>query len=967
MKKRRLQRLAAIILSAVLLCSFAPSAAAEGDRSVTRAVVYVSYDSYLNVRSGPGVNYDIVGSLQPDEEVSVLGMESDAEGVTWYQVQSDYGVTGYVHSEYIRIEGDAGIDTPTDMEFEALLDQQGFPESYRSRLRRLHEEYPNWVFVAQHTGLDWDTAVGEESILGRNLVYYTVPNSWKSYEEGAYNPVTQSWTGYDGEAWVCASREAIAYFMDPRNFLDHTTIFQFEALSYNRDAHTIAGVKSIIDGSFMDGRVFTGYDGKTYTFAEAIMKAADYSDVSPFYLASRVLMEQGSSGSPLSSGTYPGFGGIYNFFNIGAYTANGYGPVYNGLSYAASSGSYMRPWDNQLKALEGGAQFLAEDYIQYGQDTMYLHKFDVVDGGDGYYAHQYMTSVQAPSAEAVAFKAAYTDKMLDSSLVFKIPVYENMPDSVSPRPSIHTNGNTLLNSLSVNGVSASDFFAFTQNYVLTVDPSVTSVEIAAIPNSSASEVAGTGTVAVPEDGETLSITVTASNGNSRVYLIKVHKQAGAALKLATEEGQNPYPTIQRNDSGSAVAKLQSWLNELGYNCGTVDGEFGWGTAQAVVSFQKDHALTADGIVGPSTWKALEKALSETPEKVDITNIETIAEGSEGELVKTAQTLLNALGYSMNEDGVFGAEMKAAVEQFQQEQALTVSGEIDRFTWKALYEKNGYEVTDHTEPDPDDPVDVSSYPDLRYNSNGEYVVKLQKRLNELGYNCGAADGDFGVGTAAAVRQFQSDHNLIADGMVGQQTWKALYKNEEAPDPDDPDNPDNPDDPVDVSSYPDLRYNSNGEYVVKLQKRLNELGYNCGAADGDFGVGTAAAVRQFQSDHNLIADGMVGQQTWKALYENEEAPDPDDPDDPDNPDNPDNPDGPVDVTSYPEIYYGVQNRSEYVKILQTWLNQIGYDCGVVDGDFGVGTQESVRNFQKDAGLTADGIVGQATWKMLSESAQ
>ena len=98
LKKRRLQRLAAIILSAVLLCSFAPSAAAEGDRSVTRAVVYVSYDSDLNVRSGPGVNYDIVGSLQPDEEVSVLGMESDAEGVTWYQVQSDYGVTGYVHS-----------------------------------------------------------------------------------------------------------------------------------------------------------------------------------------------------------------------------------------------------------------------------------------------------------------------------------------------------------------------------------------------------------------------------------------------------------------------------------------------------------------------------------------------------------------------------------------------------------------------------------------------------------------------------------------------------------------------------------------------------------------------------------------------------------------------------------------------------------------------------------------------------
>ena len=158
------------------------------------------------------------------------------------------------------------------------------------------------------------------------------------------------------------------------------------------------------------------------------------------------------------------------------------------------------------------------------------------------------------------------------------------------------------------------------------------------------------------------------------------------------------------------------------------------------------------------------------------------------------------------------------------------------------------------------------------------------------------------------------------------------------------------------------------MVKLQKRLNELGYDCGAADGDFGVGTQAAVRKFQSDHNLIADGMVGQQTWKALYQEGGKPeDPEDPEDPNKPEDPDNPEGPVDVSSYPEIYYGVQNRSDYVKILQTWLNQIGYDCGVVDGDFGGGTQASVRNFQKDAGLTADGIVGQATWKMLSESVQ
>ena len=169
MRKRRFRSLTAILLAMLMLVSLTPGVMAE-ENGATRGIVFVSYDSYLNVRSGPGVNYSIVGRLEPDEWVTVLGMESDSEGVTWYQVTSDSGVTGYVHSEYIYIEGDEGIDTPTDMEFEAYLEEQGFPESYRTRLRRLHEQYPNWIFVAQHTGLDWNTVIAEESVLGRNLV-----------------------------------------------------------------------------------------------------------------------------------------------------------------------------------------------------------------------------------------------------------------------------------------------------------------------------------------------------------------------------------------------------------------------------------------------------------------------------------------------------------------------------------------------------------------------------------------------------------------------------------------------------------------------------------------------------------------------------------------------------------------------------------------------------------------------------
>ena len=1010
MRKRRFRSLTAILLAMLMLVSLTPGVMAE-ENGATRGIVFVSYDSYLNVRSGPGVNYSIVGRLEPDEWVTVLGMESDSEGVTWYQVTSDSGVTGYVHSEYIYIEGDEGIDTPTDMEFEAYLEEQGFPESYRTRLRRLHEQYPNWIFVAQHTGLDWNTVIVEESVLGRNLVYYTVADSWKSYEEGAYNPVTKSWTGYDGESWVCASTDVIAYFMDPRNFLDSTSIFQFEELSYNPDAHAIEGVESIIEGSFMEDHVFTAYDGNTYTFAEAIMEAAEYSGVSPFYIASRVLMEQGSSGSPLSSGTYAGYEGIYNFFNIGAYTANGYGPITNGFRYAASSGSYLRPWDDQLKALQGGALFLAEDYIQYGQDTMYLHKFDVVDGGDGYYSHQYMTSVQAPSAEAVAFKAAYTEEMLNAALVFKIPVYENMPEQAVSRPTNAENGNDLLDGISVDGRSAEGFYAFTTEYILQIDPSVTTVNVQAWTNDASATVSGTGTVTVPENGGTISLTVTASNGDTRTYTIHVEKVEGATGDFGANDGGDPYPVLSWNSEGSAVSKLQSWLNELGYNCGAVDGVFGWGTHAAVVAFQEDHNLTADGVVGASTWSALLQAMEEGSKEVDITDIETLTEGASGDLVTTAQDLLTALGYTVGETGVYDAAMTAAVQSFQQDQGLTVNGTVDRPTWHALYTENGYQVIDNTPEDPEEPadpeepetpeepVDVSGFPEIYAGTlQTEYVIRLQERLNALGYDVGTVDGIFGNGTRNAVIAFQNAEGLVADGIVGQATWKALYEGvtepadpeepeepetpEEPTDPEEPETPEEPEEPtdpgesVDVSGFPEIYQGSQQtEYVIRLQERLNALGYDAGTVDGIFGYGTRNAVIAFQNAEGLVADGIVGQATWKALYEGvtepadpEEPEEPTDPEEPETPEEPEEPTDPgesVDVSGFPEIYQGSQ-QTAYVRRLQERLNALGYDAGTVDGIFGYGTRNAVIAFQRAKGLVADGIVGQATWKALYEGA-
>ena len=429
----------------------------------------------------------------------------------------------------------------------------------------------------------------------------------------------------------------------------------------------------------------------------------------------------------------------------------------------------------------------------------------------------------------------------------------------------------------------------------------------------------------------------------------------------------------------------------------MDGVFGWGTHAAVVAFQEDHNLTADGVVGASTWSALLQAMEEGSKEVDITDIETLTEGASGDLVTTAQDLLTALGYTVGETGVYDAAMTAAVQSFQQDQGLTVNGTVDRPTWHALYTENGYQVIDNTPEDPEEPadpeepetpeepVDVSGFPEIYAGTlQTEYVIRLQERLNALGYDVGTVDGIFGNGTRNAVIAFQNAEGLVADGIVGQATWKALYEGvtepadpeepeepetpEEPTDPEEPEEPTDPGESVDVSGFPEIYQGSQQTaYVRRLQERLNALGYDAGTVDGIFGYGTRNAVIAFQNAEGLVADGIVGQATWKALYEGVTEPaDPEEPEEPETPEEPEEPTDPgesVDVSGFPEIYQGSQ-QTAYVRRLQERLNALGYDAGTVDGIFGYGTRNAVIAFQRAKGLVADGIVGQATWKALYE---
>lgn len=213
--------------------------------------------SSLNVRSGAGTSYSSVGKLGKGTAVTVVGEKTAPDGKTWYQIRYTSGgstQTGYVLSTYVKFP----VSYSHDSSFESKLSAQGFPESYKDGLRQIHAQYPNWTFTAVKTGLDWNTVIQNEGVLGRNLVHTNSISSYKSLADGAYNWDSGTWTGFDGSTWVAASTEIISYYMDPRNFLDEVNIFQFLDQSYNASLHTKEGLQSMLKGTFMEGSVKNG-------------------------------------------------------------------------------------------------------------------------------------------------------------------------------------------------------------------------------------------------------------------------------------------------------------------------------------------------------------------------------------------------------------------------------------------------------------------------------------------------------------------------------------------------------------------------------------------------------------------------------------------------------------------------------------------------------------------------------------
>jgi len=223
------------------------------------------------------------------------------------------------HPEGGAITG--GQTKVTDKEFEKKLDAEGFNETYKIWLRALHEKYPNWTFSALQTNLDFNATVSIQQLVG---------SIQKSY---CAKCIAQPEINTEGN-WYRATNETVAYYLDPRNFLQEQTILMFEDLSYN-EIYKEETVKSILKGTFMDGNDHVD----NLSYSSIFVEAGKTYNVNPVYLASLARQEVGTKQGLTTSGerfdylgqTYEGF---YNFYNIGAYSSAD-NPAKAGLVYAS--------------------------------------------------------------------------------------------------------------------------------------------------------------------------------------------------------------------------------------------------------------------------------------------------------------------------------------------------------------------------------------------------------------------------------------------------------------------------------------------------------------------------------------------------------------------------------------------------------------------------------------------------------
>ena len=492
------------------------------------------------------------------EMFEVLGEENG-----FYKISlqfNSYYYTGYISK---GTSSKAYVETKTFKVTDGDINQMltlGFPKSYAEKLAKLKVSHPNWQFVPYKVNATWDEVIaGETKYISTNLINGS-NTSLRNTEDGAY--VNGKWTEFAGGGWYSASKQTVKYFVDPRNFLNDGHVFMFEVLNFDSSVQTTELLQSLLNGTFMSGNAFYYNDNNekvNISYAQTFRDAGEKNQISSVHLISRVIQEQGSNGSSLSSGDNSEYPGYYNFFNINANGKTTSEVIHNGLAYAKKKG-----WNSPYNAVIGGASLL-NDYIKYGQNTLYLQKFDFA--GDTYYSTQYMQNVRAPYSESYTAYSAYVkNNSLDIKFTFSVPVFKGtLPDKTSL--DIKYNEDSSLSKLSVTSCNLNpSFTSSAYNYTCYVDKKIDNITVNASPTASTSTVKGTGKFDLNKDVTVLEIIVTSAAGTTSTYKITVNKVDEVVLTpdeiLAKMQISNKGGYISGFDLGSDANSFNKLLNSV---------------------------------------------------------------------------------------------------------------------------------------------------------------------------------------------------------------------------------------------------------------------------------------------------------------------------------------------------------------------------------------------------------------------
>lgn len=501
----------------------------------------------LNIRSSASSSSTIIGSMPlytvfkyTDQDIRINENDSCRE---WIYVSSKNGYICKTYTEVTKTEEIKNDDTEmsqmTDAEYDTYLTKQGFDDTYKTKLKELHKRYPTWVFKGVKTNRDWQEALNAEMKDGFNTYYIDAIRDSAGHEgylntDSYYDWSINMFYGYDGNFFL-ANKPTVAYFMDPRNYLNESSIFMFESLYYDATYQNKESITTILG---------------TSEYNDYIYNAGRENNYSPTALAIKIRQE-GTIGRRPTNGAinvncngkmiYDSTGTLYraplyNFFNIGAYSSPTNADL-NGLCYAARTNeAYFLPWNTKEKAIKGGTKWIANQYVKVGQYTNYFQKFNVGSAQTDI-SHQYMTNLEDPKSQASILRDLYANNnLLRTSFVFYIPIFNNMPSSTSLPPL--GNPNNWLTSLSVTvgdaTNSVSSFSGSKTDYQMTVPSTANTVTI------NSTTVAKTSYVSIQGENRKLktsskqvtlntgdndfTIVVTAENGNTKTYSLKITRK-----------------------------------------------------------------------------------------------------------------------------------------------------------------------------------------------------------------------------------------------------------------------------------------------------------------------------------------------------------------------------------------------------------------------------------------------------------